>query len=256
MKTIALVAVSLSAILAHAPVSASLSDGLAAHYSFDGNGNDVSGNGNDLALSSGASFTQGVFGGGIRFNGTTGYARTNSVIGNLGQDATLTFWFNPDASNFLSEARVFEKDDRSYWIFTLNTSGLVVDLHGEDNYCCGPWYHLFAGTPTDFSGKWSAIALRKTGETFDLFVNGLLKESQITSVSTVITPAPLNFGNSSYWNAGYYAGGVDEARVYTRALTDFEIGQLAAVPESPTWALVGMGLLGVFGMRIRSSLWH
>ncbi len=241
-----------SAVFVCSVATASLSDGLAAYYPFDGNGNDASGNAYNASLYGATSFVPGVSGSALRFDGASAFARASSAVGNLGNDATIAFWFKPDASNFLGEARVFEKDDRAYWIFTLNTAGLVVDLHGENNYCCGPWFHLAGGPPSDFAGKWSAVALRKTGSTFDLFINGVLTTSEMTSISTIDTTAPLNFGNSSFWNAGYYAGAVDEARVYARALSDSEIGQLGqlvAVPEPSTLLLLSCGLAAGFVLR-------
>ena len=242
------------ALLSPCVASAALTDGLLAHWMFNGTGGDQSGNGNAVSLFGGASFGAGVEGSALYLDGTSGYARATSPIGNLGTDATLAFWFNPDATNFLGEARVFEKDDRAYWIFTLNTTGLVASVHGENSYT-GPRWDLFGGTPQSFAGKWSAVALRKTGSSFDLFMNGSLVASANTSITTISTTAPLNFGNSSFWGTGFYKGAVDETMVYNRALSNAEIGTLAAVPEPRTYAMLLAGLLALsIRQKLRSLL--
>lgn len=99
----------------------------------------------------------------------------------------------------------------------------------------------------DLNGHWHALALRKTGTLFDLFVDGDLFGSQVTSIPDILTAAPANFGDSYFWSQRgdpqYFAGSIDEARIYNRALSNSEIQQLAgispsAVPEPATALLL------------------
>lgn len=230
--------------------TASLTDGLAAYYPFDNSYLDISGNGNNMSATSGVTFVAGALGTAAQLNGTTGYIRAgNSSIGNLTTNGTITFWFNPTAINFVNGSRIFEKDDRAYWWFALDSRGLAVRIHGENSYQ-GPGWDLIGGSPQTLTGAWTAVALRKSGSVFDLFVNGVKADTANTTISTIITTAPLNFGSSYFWNTGYYTGAVDEARVYSRALSDLEVGQLAAVPEPAAWLLLIAGLPILIGSMV------
>lgn len=238
---------------------ASLTDGLVAYYPLDGSANDASGNSHNGTAYGGVTFEPGVTGQAARFNGSTSFiqAQDNSV-GNLGANGTLAFWFRADPAN-AAGSRMFEKDDRAYWWFVPGPNYVAVDLRSAHSYG-NPQWHLQAQTPTSTSAAWTAVALRKNGTTFDLFIDGQLEDTVTNAAADVVTTAPLTLGRSYYWNAGYYSGLLDEVRVYDRALSNGEIGQLAAVsgpsevPEPSTVLMLFSGLAALARRRQRTSI--
>lgn len=242
------------------PLLAAISDGLTAYYPFNGNANDASGNGRHGTSSSGVSFTDGVAGQAARFDGSSGHVQVDDQnAGNLGTNATIAFWFHADASNFASgEHRIFEKDAGAgaFWRFGVTSAGLVASVRGSN--LSGPpeaQFELF--NPEFFTEFWTAIALRKTGGTFELFVNGTSVGTRSTTIGNVVVNSEMNFGSSLYANSQFYAGRVDEARIYDRALGSTEIALLAnpsalPIPEPNIYALVIAGMaLVIYATRRR-----
>lgn len=237
------------------PTYASLTDGLVAYFAFEGNAADSSGHANDGTAFGGVSFEAGVIGSAARFDGSTGYVASNSSVGNLGSNATIAFWFRPEADSFARGTRVFEKDNRAYWIFG-TYGGMEVSLRGLNSYG-PPETTVTVGDPLGLAGKWSHVAMREGGGMVDVFLDGDLVSSLVTPVTSVVTDAPLYFGKSYYWNTAYYAGLIDEARIYERGLSNTEIRELALrdsalVAEPATIVLLLSGLVA-FRLSARQS---
>ena len=241
------------------PAFGSLMDGLVAYYPFEGSANDASGNGHNGTVMGGVSYGSGAMGQAANFDGVTGYIQIDDRdVGNLGDNGTLAFWFKAAAGNSPS-GRIFEKDDKAYWWFLAGQDYVATDIHARRSYGGPPSWHLMGAT-SDTRDNWTAVALRKSGTTLDLFVDGILAQTVASEATDVVTDAPMTFGRSYYWGTFFYEGGVDEARVYERALTNSEImelagsGDLSAVPEPGTLLLVLTGFLAVakrFRGRVR-----
>jgi hypothetical protein len=233
--------------------NASLLDGLVAHYTFDGDALDSGPNGHHGTAFGGVTFEAGVHDQAARFNGSTGFISTNSSVGNLGNSATIAFWYQPDAVSFTRPTRIFEKDDRAYWWFTTVSGGQVAlsfSLRQTNSYG-PPQTTLTVGDPSSMVDVWTHVLLRKNGSAVDFFLDGQLVDSALTPVTGVTTTAPLYFGKSYYWNDFYYAGMIDDARIYNRALSDSEITQLAMVPvpEPEVWLNLLLGLVVLSAYR-------
>jgi hypothetical protein len=175
------------------------------------------------------SFADGIVGEAARFDGTAGHIRLGADdVGNLGVDATIAFWFYADASNFASTAshRILSKDAGAFWTFGLSSAGLAVNVRGAN--LPGPPQAAFElGDPEDFTEIWTAVALRKTGSTFDLFINGESVGTRATTIGIVFPNAAVSFGNLLSSNSQFFAGLIDETRFYDRALSNWEIARLA-----------------------------
>jgi hypothetical protein len=234
-------------------ISAAITDGLNAYYRFEGNANDSSGKGNHATASGGVTFASGVAGSAVRFDGSSGQLHANDTsVGNLATNATVAFWFYADASNFASgEHRMAEKAGGAFWTFGLHSAGLTVGLRGSN--LPGPAESEFEIlNPEFFTEFWTAIALRKTGSTFELFVNGTLVGTRLTSIGNISPSGLLNFGSSALAGSQFYSGLIDEAMVFDRALSNAEIGLLASpsslpIPEPHAYVLLLAGLGLVYG---------
>lgn len=204
-------------------------DGLVFHYPFNGNANDESGNGNNGTVN-GATLAQDRFGNGnsaYSFDGVNDYIAINdNQVGNLGSFATISFWFYPNAENFSGGAhRILEKDDKAYWSFVIEgSSHLVLYLRSINSY--GPPEHSIIILPgSGYEGKWTFITVVKRNNVFDIFENGVLIKSETTNLinNNIVNNRQANLGRSDFWQAQYFSGMIDEARIYNQALSEAEI---------------------------------
>jgi hypothetical protein len=86
---------------------------------------------------------------------------------------------------------------------------------------------------------WSHLAATYDGTTIRLYVNGTLVQSQAAAGGIMTSSNPLRIGGNSIWNSEYFAGLIDEVRVYNRVLTAAEIAADMNAPLLPPVALAG-----------------
>jgi len=227
---------------------ASLLDGLSLYYPFNGNAIDESGNGNN-GIVHGAVLTADRFGhanNAYHFNGVNSYINANNnQIGNLYNDATLSFWFKAGTGNFSGgHNRVLEKDYLAWWdLIIRHDSTLYFSTNNSSQSA------FVKSSPLLTQGKlldtWNMVTIRKTGSLYDFFVNGIYASSMNTPYNHVTNTATFTIGRSNYWHAQYFDGDIDDVRIYDRALSGAEITQLASVPEPPSIVLSATCLLGM-----------
>jgi len=201
-------------------------DGLVAYYSLDADAGDDSGNGFDGTVMGDPQATAGTIGGAMEFDGDGDYIE---VAHDDGLDITgaisLALWIRTDAEDpegqgletapmckALSGAspswswqiRYGWGSPQPYMAFTFNTSPRAWAYVGQ-NLEQGEWHH---------------IACSADGETLTAYLNGQATEStpmgDITS-----SPTPVLIGSDG-WGSDWI-GGIDEVRIYNRALSAGEI---------------------------------
>ncbi|MCK1819130.1 LamG domain-containing protein [Streptomyces sp. XM83C] len=202
-----------------------LPEGLAGHWPLDGRGADVSGGGRPLTLGTGASWTTLRAGGELTLDGRTGYAATGSVLDTTAP-FTVSAWVRlaPDASTTAMQTAVSQDgttasrfllqydDTVGTWAFKVRSADQSTKVSAV------------APTPAE-RGVWTHLTGVWDGARVLLYVGGELKGSADTTLSWA-APAGLNVGRAR-WNGSYvnfFDGSVDDVRVYSRALTDREIG--------------------------------
>ncbi len=210
------------------PTFAEPNDGLIAYYPFEGSGHvfeDASGNGHDGLLLS-AERAEGRFGGGIRFPSITSHAfvRLSEDLKIKG-DLTVSAWVRPESVNLHGENRLVFTDR-----FNLD---LLCGRGRLDLFSGGEWH----GTPTETEplklGVWHHIAgtFATDGNIGALYIDGVL-------VNTVKTPGPLNVIASSlrlgYTGLNAMVGGIDEVRIYNRALSPNQVQTLYRLEQPST----------------------
>jgi hypothetical protein len=62
--------------------------------------------------------------------------------------------------------------------------------------------------------------------TQNAFINGIAVSPVSIPNNSVINSQTLTLGRSSYWNDAYFAGQLDDIRIYDRVLTEREISAL------------------------------
>jgi hypothetical protein len=198
--------------------SADAIQGLVAGYAFDeGTGTvsaDLSGSGNTATLN-GASWTAGKYGKGLAFNGTTSFV-TAGVAGlpAVNQPKTISLWvYWPNKSSALQA------------IMALANPSLKSSVHyGLKNTQVGVMGY---GDTWMLMGRLPSVkAWHHFGYVFDGTQNRLYLDGKLISTSTIIpAAAAVTDFQIGRWVGGseYFAGSIDDVRIYSRALTVDEL---------------------------------
>lgn len=211
-------------VLAASALSAqSLSTGLAGYWRFNSDGKDSSGNGRDLTLIGNPTFAQGKFGQALSLDGSGNqYAirdADDSTFDFGAGDFTVQIWvkFNTEPN----EQTLIEKFTSTAgpgWTFT-TPGGKTLQFYSTSNVVdealsisTGTWYHFVA---------------RNNSGTLTLFVNG----SPVASGNIGPVPAssnPLLIGRRNNGDTRIFGvnGLVEDAAIWTRALSDSEVSSL------------------------------
>jgi uncharacterized protein (TIGR02145 family) len=187
-------------------------DGLIAHYPFDGNANDISGNGYNGTVES-ASLTSdrnGEPNKAYYFNGVSNRITTNFKPTNVN---TISLWFNAESTQRLN-AGLFSTyhsyDFRGYYWGFRSSSPNGHFFYDGNNY-----------KSIDFPkwNTWTHLAVSSDGNTIKVFINGTLA----TSFSGKTTHVGNLFIGDSKYDGRFFKGKIDEIQVFNRPLSETEI---------------------------------
>jgi len=196
--------------------------GLVAAFGFDeASGTtalDASGNGNAGQISGATRVPGGRFGGALSFNGTSNLVSVSDAATlDLTNGITLEAWVQPTAISGWQTAILKE-----------GTSALVYALYANEDPV-GPAGYVsisgdksVTGTGTLPLNTWSHIAMTYDGANMRLYLNGVQVRVRAQTGSTAVSNGMLRIGGNTVWGE-YFAGLIDEVRVYNRALTAAEI---------------------------------
>ncbi len=209
-----------------------LNSGLVGHWPLNESSgvtaSDASGNGNDGSLTNmtGAEWTTGKIAGGLSFDGVDDEViiPDNDILDGMSQ-MSLSYWIYPTIVDGNPRGpvskRVHWTTEYSYSTFLYSGNRLNVDIAGSNNrFSC----------PTVFqANQWYHIAVVFDGslpedDRVTVYIDGTPEQTARES-STAVPNTASNliighlFGNSS----GFFAGTVDDVRLYSIALTEQEI---------------------------------
>lgn len=242
--------------------SADLNDGLSAYYKLNGNAIDETGNHDGIVT--GVSWVPGVDGSAASFNGTSDYITmgTTSDLLNSPQ-ASFSFWVNFDS---ITAGEMLVSYDGGF--FQTGDILLRIDPDTDFNlqYGTGPnqGHHRDFTSPFSDTNIWYHVAVLIDNEQVDsadrskLYVNGIEiataafnQTNSLQGANIGDSSAPFNMAHWTdiYTSARYWAGELDEVRIYNRVLTESEIKQLAGI--EPTALSEGYH---VFDVKISSQL--
>ncbi|HEY3183008.1 MAG TPA: Ig-like domain-containing protein [Gaiellaceae bacterium] len=179
---------------------------------------DSSGNGNTGTLEN-ALLGAGHDNGGLSLNGTN--ARVNvasSTLLGLPTGFTLEAWVNPSALGNVFRTVLLKERGKNlaYALYAATDNGRpsVHYWNGAEVLLKGP-APLQLNTWTHLAGVYNGSALR-------LYVNGALVATKNAGGSVTASTNPLRLGGNSVWGE-WFAGALDDVRVYNRGLTGGEI---------------------------------
>lgn len=207
-------------------VSNTVSGGLVASYNFnEGAGttvSDGSGSGNTGTIFQATWFTAGKFGKALAFDGNNDYVSVNdSPSLDLTNRMTLEAWVRPTASSGWRTVLMKENgSEMSYGMYARESSNrpsvwMRVNPTSGSSQSAG-------ATPGLPLSTWSHMAATYDGTSLKLYINGTLRATKSQTGSMYVSGSPLKFGGNAVWGE-YFAGQLDEIRIYNRALTQSEI---------------------------------
>jgi hypothetical protein len=210
--------------------------GLMAHYPFDGNADDVSGNGNH-GTTQGVTLTSGYRGdadGAYRFDGEDDYILVpDSDSLDLTTEATFALWVNVDPEisyGVFGSPHLFSKgathgDLWADYALKLNETRALFEITDDAN---APKNAVLPAIP---EGRWVHLAVVYRDSTATLYQDGVTVTQPISTHPVIrVSDQPLYIGHRYTYNrAGRFEGAIDDLRIYNRALSKHEIANLAGL---------------------------
>lgn len=199
--------------------------GLVAAYSFDaGSGTavaDLSGNGNTGTLSNATWTSAGHTKGALSFDGTDALVSVaDSPSLELSGGMTLEAWVEPTALGTDWRTVLVKEqppDDLAYALYA-NTGKTGPSAHVFTNDA----ERLLKDATVLAADRWTHLATSYDGTTLRLYVNGVQVASAAVNGLIAASNGALKIGGNTIWNE-WFAGAIDDVRVYKRALTAAEI---------------------------------
>jgi hypothetical protein len=198
--------------------------GLVAAYGFNEgagtNATDSSGSGNSGTLTNASWNQTGRFGKAVAFNGTSSLVTiADSASLDLTNGMTLEAWVNPTTVNDWQTVLVKENsigNDFTYGVMSNTPYG-------------GPGGWVSIGTarsaesPTRLAlNTWTHVAATFDGSNLRFYRNGTLVTTTAVTGAMVASTGALRIGGNNIWGE-WFAGSIDEVRVYNRPLTATQI---------------------------------
>ena len=216
-------------ILGVAPSASAINTtGLVAHYAFDGNANDDSGNANNGTVVGGAAFTSGKTGSALAITNGTQYVSGPNVT--VGTSFSFAGWYKIDSAQTV-------QGTIGQWYSFFNTSqycgttllGMMynrpsgyIRIYPAGNGCSGV-HDIPVTLPLD---AWFHFATTYDGSLIRTYVNGVLVDQ--FAYSTNITGSQQLIVGASVPNVAYnWIGAIDDVYVFNRSLSSAEITSLA-----------------------------
>ncbi len=194
--------------------------GLLAYYSFDGDCNDKSGNGND-AISNSATFdldAKGNANSAYLFDGTDDYIELPKMINSSG---SISMFFK--ASGLSTSDQV---DNRSYLFSHFQVGGdndRIYIMQQDQKLQYGIDENAIINTSYILSQEWTHVVLTWHESKARLYINNkLINESDFNSISY----SEIAHLGSYKGYKDFFKGSLDEVRVYNRPITEEEISIL------------------------------
>lgn len=242
-----------------------------AHWSFDSNLTDESGNNRTLTSSGGAAVTlaQSRFGGGsLRTDGANDFVYRNDSAFDFGtSDFALSFWYlrgnNDNLDSLLGQGSSIANDGYLARIDGATDANAQLQMILDDNGA----YRAGALAPAGDNATFQHVVMQRNGDLLQIYVNGALFASDTGNDNVDISASGYAFaiGARNIFDNGttagqenFFNGWIDEVWVYDSALSQSEITDgflrnFAQVPEPGVFSAALIGALILRFMRRRRS---
>jgi len=213
-----------------------LTNGLVAYYPFNGNANDVSGNGYNGTVH-GATLTTNRFGtssSAYMFNGSSSYIQLpETIFGPTTPAFTVSLWVTTDSNNYPDQI-IFEKGPANG---EMNV-GIGSGQFSFGANLCPPYNFQTLSTPMISNAVTHIVGVYLRGKNIWLYTNGVLATNlSIPNTNLWQSSFPLNtaLGIYDYTGGPYlgFRGHIENVRIYTNALTSLQVQQLYQYESTP-----------------------
>jgi hypothetical protein len=180
---------------------------------------DQSGKGNNGTVTGATFVTGGRFNNALSFNGTSNMVTVaDSATLDLTTGMTIEGWVRPSTTGGWRTAFVKEQPGNLvYGVYSNNGSN-----HPSAEVYVNGAVRTVEGSSALPTLTWSHLAATYDGATLRLYVNGT-QAAQLAIAGSILTSnSPVRIGGNGIWPE-YFAGQIDEVRIYNRALTASEI---------------------------------
>ena len=203
-----------------------VAEDLVAHYPFENDTMDSSGNGLDGMVIGDPEFVDGVEGMALDFNGDDYVdCGTNDELNNLSDAMTVSAWIN--IRSVTTTWMVMVNKGETAWRLGVNgdTTAIHYGFTGGDR----GWQQ--ANTATELNiGEWYHVAATyDTSVGAQVYLDGVMDASNPDPDGVATNEMPLLLGENPEATGRFFDGVLDEVKIYNRALSAEEISNLAAL---------------------------
>ncbi|MDH4238507.1 MAG: tail fiber domain-containing protein [Phycisphaerae bacterium] len=197
-----------------------------AHYEFDRDASDSSGNEFDGTLVGDASiYFDDERGGVLSLDGDGDYVNCGMNNIDIGGAITITTWIKVGAFDKLLQAIVTKG---TAWRLARNRGSNFLEFA-----CTGTVYVKGAVNVND--GQWHHVAALYDGSKLSLYIDGIMDTSNDTSGPISVNTEEVRIGSNSERPDREWNGLIDDVRIYDRALSEAQISELALLPIGFTY---------------------
>ncbi|MEM8944055.1 MAG: LamG domain-containing protein [Planctomycetota bacterium] len=201
-----------------------ITTGLVGHWTFDETSGstaaDSSGNGNDGTATNHSWDSNGRIDGCIELDGWYDYVSiTNAASLQISGQITISAWVKPDTVSgphcIVGHGPTGSSVQNTY-LYAWYDDWLGGSNNGSDQYA------LSDATASD----WTHLVSVYNGTQWQLFVNGVLADTQTTSQGAVNVSGRWGIGSPSSHSNRFFDGLIDDVRIYSRGLTEADVDAL------------------------------
>ncbi len=179
---------------------------------------------NDGILYGNPEWVDGRIGNALYFDGVDDYVDCgNADSVNITGQITMAAWINTSTAGNNAHQHYLGKGNNSYCIKHNSWNNLEVVIY------IGGWKVATYGVDDSFNNLWHHMVGTYDGGQIKLYVDGelLATTNQTGAIATNADPVRIGTRDGTRW---YHTGGIDDARLYNRAISAVEVKKLAS-PE-------------------------
>jgi len=202
----------------------SVSAALVAHYEFEGNASDSSGNNLHGTAHGGPTYVEGVFGRALDLDGVNDYVDCgNSPVLDITGQITLAAWVRTNDSGNGEHNPYITKGDQSF--------ALKHGFNGMQFFIYDGGYRaVHFPVDSSFNSVWHHVAGTYDGSAVKLYIDGTLEASLAHTGSIASSSYGVNIGRNAELSGRLYEGAIDDVRIYNHALSEQDIQLLVEPP--------------------------
>jgi len=197
-------------IVGSIPPAIDLLAGLQAFYKLT-DPSDSSGNNNTLTVNGNVTFDTGKVGLAAGFDGSSNLSVSMGNLPQGSQDRTISFWFKSSKIGAQVPMYYGTPSGGELVLFYVASNTVIVSPYGDGVY----------SSETVNDGNWHHILFETNNQTWLLYIDGVLKDSQYRNTSTNGTTLTIGTGPD-----GSTDGQIDAVGIWNRALNDAEVSAL------------------------------